>query len=147
MPRVTTNGVETYYERRGDGPPVVCIHGLVLDHRMWYPQVAALEDEYELVTYDYRGHGNSEASTLPDYSVGQDRVDGAMQFLAERLFDVEGGPDEEVPELGTTPSEYTGDARAALSRRNRRSSSTPGRHTSERVRPTSTSRCCTRTAN
>ena len=61
MPRVETNGVETYYERRGDGPPVVFVHGLGWDHRSWYPQLDALADDYELVAYDHRGHGETGA--------------------------------------------------------------------------------------
>jgi len=59
MPRVETNGVTTYYERRGDGPPVVFVHGLGWDHRSWYPQLDALAAEYDVVAYDYRGHGET----------------------------------------------------------------------------------------
>lgn len=71
MPRVETNGVETYYERTGEGagPPVVFIHGLGWDHRSWRPQMVALENEYEMVAYDYRGHGKTEPSDVAEYSV------------------------------------------------------------------------------
>lgn len=70
MARVETNGVATYYERSGDGPPVVFIHGAGLDHRMWRPQIAALEAEYETVAYDYRGHGGTEPTDREALSVG-----------------------------------------------------------------------------
>lgn len=69
MPSIETNGVETYYERDGDGQPVVFIHGLGMDHRTWQPQVAALRDEYQVVTYDCRGHGNSAAGERSECSI------------------------------------------------------------------------------
>lgn len=69
MPTVETNGFETYYERRGDGDPVVFVHGLGLDHRLWLPQFAALEDEYETVAYDYRGHGRTGPTETSEYSI------------------------------------------------------------------------------
>lgn len=65
---VETNGIETYYERRGEGPPLVFLHGAIMDHRMWEPQVAALADEYTVLTYDVRGHGLTGGSDAADYS-------------------------------------------------------------------------------
>lgn len=59
MPTVRTNDVATYYEREGEGPPVVMAHGAGYDHRWWEPQVEALRDDYELTTYDLRGHGRT----------------------------------------------------------------------------------------
>lgn len=67
MPTVRTNGIETYYERRGDGPPVVFVHASVMDHSMWDDQVEALSDEYETVVYDLRGHGLTGGSDEPVY--------------------------------------------------------------------------------
>ncbi|MFC6825974.1 alpha/beta fold hydrolase [Halopelagius fulvigenes] len=69
MPTVRTNGVETYYERRGDGPPVVFVHGAILDSAQWTPQVDALEGEYTTVAYDVRGHGRTGGSARESYSV------------------------------------------------------------------------------
>lgn len=69
MPTVQTNGVATYYERRGDGPPVVFGHGAVLDHAQWDPQVAALSDDYATYAYDVRGHGRTGGSDHETYSV------------------------------------------------------------------------------
>ena len=69
MPTVTTNGVETYYERRGSGPPVVFVHGAILDHAQWDPQVEALADDYDVVAYDVRGHGRTGGSDVDAYSV------------------------------------------------------------------------------
>lgn len=42
-----------------DGLPVVFIHGFPFSHRMWEPQLRALSDDFRLVAYDIRGHGES----------------------------------------------------------------------------------------
>lgn len=68
MPTVETNGIETYYERHGEGPPVVLSHGGGWDHRSWMGQVEALSDDYEVVVYDVRGHGRSGSSD-EDYTM------------------------------------------------------------------------------
>ncbi|MFB6129364.1 MAG: alpha/beta fold hydrolase [Salinigranum sp.] len=67
MTTVRTNGVETYYERHGEGPPVVFVHASILDHSMWDRQVAALSDDYTTVAYDVRGHGRTGGSAEPRY--------------------------------------------------------------------------------
>ncbi len=69
MPTVQTNGVETYYERRGDGPPIVFVHGAVVDHGQWLPQAEALSDSHTTVVYDVRGHGRTGGSTVDRYTL------------------------------------------------------------------------------
>lgn len=48
-----------YYEVSGSGVPVVLIHGLALDIRMWDDQVAALRGVATVIRYDVRGFGRS----------------------------------------------------------------------------------------
>jgi pimeloyl-ACP methyl ester carboxylesterase len=82
MPAVRTNDVRTYYERRGDGPPVVFVHASVLDHAMWDRQAAALDDDYETIVYDLRGHGRTGGSSVPEYTVAL-LVEDLHALLAE----------------------------------------------------------------
>ncbi|MFC7069649.1 alpha/beta fold hydrolase [Halobaculum lipolyticum] len=83
MPTVETNGVETYYERRGDGPPVVFVHGAAVDRTQWAPQIEALADEYTVVAYDVRGHGRTGGSDRGSYSIDLFAAD--LSALVEAL--------------------------------------------------------------
>ena len=88
MPNVTVNGVDTYYEREGnpDGQSIVFIHGATLDHRLWWPHVPALEEEYDLIAYDYRGHGKTSSTDRSEYSVSL-LVDDLRALLEELDID------------------------------------------------------------
>lgn len=76
MPTLDTNGIETYYEERGDGPPVVFVHASIVDHGAWGPQTEALADTYRTIAYDLRGHGRTGSSPEPAYT---------MELFAEDL--------------------------------------------------------------
>jgi pimeloyl-ACP methyl ester carboxylesterase len=56
---VLANGLEIAYERVGAGPPLVFVHGAAGDGRMWEPQLAALVDEFTVVSWDEPGAGRS----------------------------------------------------------------------------------------
>jgi pimeloyl-ACP methyl ester carboxylesterase len=56
---VRTNGLEIAYERVGEGPPLVLVHGAAVDSRVWRPQLAALADEFTVVAWDEPGAGRS----------------------------------------------------------------------------------------
>jgi pimeloyl-ACP methyl ester carboxylesterase len=43
-----------------DAPVIVFIHGFPLNKSMWNEQVEALKDNYRVIAYDIRGHGNSD---------------------------------------------------------------------------------------
>ena len=62
MSTVKTSDIETYYERQGEGPPVVFAHGAIVDHSQWDPQYDALSDDCETVAYDVRGRGRTGGS-------------------------------------------------------------------------------------
>jgi pimeloyl-ACP methyl ester carboxylesterase len=69
---VRVNGLEIAYERVGQGPPLVLVHGATVDSRMWQPQLAALADELTVVAWDEPGAGRSSdvpaGFGLPDYA-------------------------------------------------------------------------------
>ena len=54
------NGINIHYLRTGgDKPPVVLLHGLMTNGACWTPLARALEEKYDVVMPDARGHGNS----------------------------------------------------------------------------------------
>ena len=61
--------------------PLVFVHGVGLDHKMWDSQVASL-NSYSTITYDLLGHGktpyNKEKVTLNDFS---NQLDYLLKFL------------------------------------------------------------------
>lgn len=69
MPTVQTNGIRTYYEEYGTGPPVVCLHGRGNDHRLWAEQARPLADDYRVIVYDLRGHGRTGGSEVDSYTM------------------------------------------------------------------------------
>jgi pimeloyl-ACP methyl ester carboxylesterase len=61
MPTALANGVDLYYRQSGRGArDVVLIHGLAANHAFWYAKVLPLLlDDFRVLVYDLRGHGNS----------------------------------------------------------------------------------------
>jgi pimeloyl-ACP methyl ester carboxylesterase len=57
------NGTRLYYEVAGSGDPLVLIHGMTLDTRMWDDQFEPLARQYRVVRYDARGFGKSALPT------------------------------------------------------------------------------------
>src|SRR6201990_1277829 len=60
MPKIDRNGVRIYYEVHGDGPPLILTHGYSSTSAMWQGQIAAFSRHHKLVTWDMRGHGQSD---------------------------------------------------------------------------------------
>src|SRR6202162_4142584 len=65
MERVRSDDVETFYEIRGSGPPVVLLHPFPCDHEFWNSVAGALDSRYRLILPDLRGHGDSEIGEGP----------------------------------------------------------------------------------
>lgn len=65
MAQVATNDIQTYYERHGDGPPVLLVHGLGSSTRDWEYQLPRLAERYHCIAYDVRGHGQTTRAPGP----------------------------------------------------------------------------------
>lgn len=62
MPTTTIKNMTFNYQDRGQGTPVVLVHGFPLDSRVWEAQIAALSDRYRVIAPDLRGFGQSKSS-------------------------------------------------------------------------------------
>jgi pimeloyl-ACP methyl ester carboxylesterase len=65
MAKLDRNGVKIHYEVHGAGPTILLSHGYSSTCRMWDGQIAALEDRYQVVVWDFRGHGESDYPADP----------------------------------------------------------------------------------
>ncbi|HEX3872657.1 MAG TPA: alpha/beta hydrolase [Solirubrobacteraceae bacterium] len=67
---INANGVTLDLEESGDGPPVVCLHGLTATHRYVLMGSRGLERAgHRVILYDARGHGASSRAPSPaDYT-------------------------------------------------------------------------------
>ena len=84
MPFANLNGIRIYYEVSGGGPAVLLTHGYSATGRMWEPQRAALGDRCRLITWDMRGHGETDSPEDPlQYSEALTVAD--MRTLLELL--------------------------------------------------------------
>src|SRR5512140_2859095 len=56
------DGLRLHYDlhQSASTMPVVFIHGFPFNRKMWQPQVDRFKDDYTLLTYDIRGHGESD---------------------------------------------------------------------------------------
>jgi 3-oxoadipate enol-lactonase len=65
MDTVVVNGIKLAYTRRGKGTPLVLIHGYPLDHTSWDEIASLLENEFDIITPDLRGFGQSTTVETP----------------------------------------------------------------------------------
>ena len=54
-----TETVQLHYVERGEGQPVLLLHGFPLDHTIWEAQIEALSAHWRVIAPDLRGHGQS----------------------------------------------------------------------------------------
>jgi pimeloyl-ACP methyl ester carboxylesterase len=70
--QIEVEGLRIAFERAGDGPPLVLLHGALGDSREWRRQLDALSDDFTVVAWDAPGCGRSsdppESFRLPDYA-------------------------------------------------------------------------------
>ena len=74
MPKIQSNGINLYYEIHGEGQPLLFIHGLGSSVRDWEFQVTEFSKSYKVITFDLRGHGQSDKPAGP-YSMAMFAAD------------------------------------------------------------------------
>jgi len=70
--RIDVGELTIAFERSGDGPALVLLHGGLSDHREWRRQIDALSDGFTVVAWDAPGCGGSsdppESFRMPDFA-------------------------------------------------------------------------------
>jgi len=76
MARARLNGIEIDYEVSGQGPVLLLSHGYGSTRHMWDGQHRAFGDRWRVVSWDMRGHGESDSPADPtQYSAALTVVD------------------------------------------------------------------------
>ena len=91
MAKLKRDGVGIHYEVHGEGPTLLLSHGYSATSQMWRGQIDALSNDFQLVLWDMRGHGQSdypdddgaysEAATVADMAALLDEVDAKTAIV------------------------------------------------------------------
>ncbi|MFI9384386.1 alpha/beta fold hydrolase [Kutzneria sp. NPDC052558] len=78
---VSPDGTVVGYERTGQGPGLVLVHGASADHNRWQPVLPALAEHFTVDAVDRRGRGLSTAEN-PAYDIAREAEDVAAVVAA-----------------------------------------------------------------
>jgi len=91
--KLRANGVEINTLVKGDGPPLLLLHGYPQSHLIWHRVAPALARHYTVVATDLRGYGDSEKPAgLADHSnyskreMARDQVEVMRQLGFESFY-------------------------------------------------------------
>jgi non-heme chloroperoxidase len=82
------DGGRLHVMERGEGPPLVLLHGLMLSSALWVHQLRDLADRHRVVTVDLSGHGQSILGTSRYAADGRNLASPAMHRLAADVWAV-----------------------------------------------------------
>lgn len=74
------NGINMHYTRTGGSkPPVILLHGLMTNGACWTALAHAMEEEYDVIMPDARGHGKS---SVPNYGYRyEDHANDVLELI------------------------------------------------------------------
>ena len=84
MTQARINGISINYEESGTGPAVLLTHGYSSTGRAWADQHRALGPRFRLITWDMRGHGETDSPADPgqySHAVTVDDMRGLLRHL------------------------------------------------------------------
>lgn len=82
MPTLTANGINIYYEIKGQGPPLTLIMGQSCSLNQWKWMADILSGSFQVITFDNRGAGRSEK---PDVAYSMEMLATDTRCLLEKL--------------------------------------------------------------
>lgn len=83
--KISVNNLEVSYTDEGSrtAPSIIFIHGFPLNKSMWENQTKSLEETHRVITYDIRGHGNTnDGSETYSIELFVDDLIGLMDTLS-----------------------------------------------------------------
>lgn len=86
---VTASGVRLRVAEAGNGPPVILIHGLFVDHRSWDLVMPELAQQFRVIAPDLPGFGESEKPPPSRFPYG---IEAFAEAVADLYAGLELGP-------------------------------------------------------
>jgi pimeloyl-ACP methyl ester carboxylesterase len=65
MKKININGAQLAYRESGSGAPLIFLHAFPLNQTMWDDQVTFFSPKYRVITFDWRGFGESSLGPAP----------------------------------------------------------------------------------
>jgi pimeloyl-ACP methyl ester carboxylesterase len=81
MPHIDRDGVSVYYAAHGQGSPVLLSHGYGATTAMWEGQLGPLGGSHRIITWDMRGHGETDSPDDQDQYTEDASVDDMAAVL------------------------------------------------------------------
>ncbi|MFC7741940.1 alpha/beta fold hydrolase [Nocardiopsis composta] len=88
MPMLRVNGLNLHYEQEGKGPPVLFVHGSVLNGAMTWSAQQPLAERWSLIVIDRPGFGASSPVDRVDFAADAESV-AALLDRSEELWGVD----------------------------------------------------------
>jgi pimeloyl-ACP methyl ester carboxylesterase len=79
--QIEVGGLRIAFQRAGEGPPLVLLHGALSDSRAWRRQLDGLSDEFTVVAWDAPGCGRSSDPPAPETFRLSDYADCLAGFV------------------------------------------------------------------
>lgn len=83
MPTLTIDTVDLHYDSFGDGPPILLVHGSVMNGAMTWPAQQPLSERWRLIVIDRPGYGTSSTTDREDFAVDAGLIAGILDRLPE----------------------------------------------------------------
>jgi pimeloyl-ACP methyl ester carboxylesterase len=71
----SADGTHVGFDRQGEGPPLLLVHGGTADSSRWAPVIPALERRFTLLIPDRRGRGLSKEEATTPYAIEREAED------------------------------------------------------------------------
>lgn len=79
--KALVNGVRLWYDRIGQGTPILLAHGNGESHEIFDKTVEALQEDHQVITVDSRCHGNSQDPGKISYDLMAEDMIGLIRQL------------------------------------------------------------------
>ena len=91
MDTVEVDGLRIAYQRAGKGPPLVLLHGFIVDSRVWRRQLEDLSRDFDVIAWDAPGCGQS-SDPREDFSLAEfaDCLSGLLDSVGVSSADLLG---------------------------------------------------------